>query len=214
MFYLIFGTFWTAITAVITIAFYNAEGVTVNGVWTPADEFAEMLAPKLFLGIFWAVGLIFLFVGIRKIVRNMLTATKGQETYAMVLDILPTGSSVNGNREYKGEFAVISEGSIEYLSEIVGFNKYKYQTGDILLVKHYKKDINFIDRVERHSLPYDVVEKFDNEACKRMSKEEYRRYIGDTKYDEYDNYEDEDRGYNDSDEYIIINGTKYKKVDK
>ena len=60
------------------------------------------------------------------------------------------------------EFAVISEGSIEYLSEIVGFNKYKYQTGDILLVKHYKKDINFIDRVERHSLPYDVVEKFDN----------------------------------------------------
>ena len=134
MFYLIFGTFWTAITAVITIVFYNAEGVTVNGVWTPADEFAEMLAPKLFLGIFWAVGLIFLFVGIRKIVRNMSDKYRAEDRGIKIIELEDSFQMCTKAEYYEGLIKVatapkrhvLTDAVLETLSIIAWADKFPY----------------------------------------------------------------------------------------
>ena len=46
-----------------------------------------MLWPKIFFGIFWAIGLFLLFKGIRKIIRDTSINIKGEECFGKVCNI-------------------------------------------------------------------------------------------------------------------------------
>jgi hypothetical protein len=71
---LIFGAIWTSFTALCTWMFYGFDGGTiyVNGEAVSHEEFATMLAPKLFMGIFWIVGITFIVVGVVKSIKKIL----------------------------------------------------------------------------------------------------------------------------------------------
>lgn len=70
---IIFGIIWLLITAVCTWGFYGNIGgtITVNGEQVSQEEFNAMLGPKLFIGIFWVVGIIFIIAGIVNIIKSI-----------------------------------------------------------------------------------------------------------------------------------------------
>ena len=143
MFELIFGIIWTIITAFITFAFYGTTGdVTVNGSLVSHEEFSAMLWPKLFFGIFWLVGFFMLFRGLRKIIRDTSTNIKGEECFGKVCDIYNSGSYVNGRPELKADILVYIDSIQEtkIVSEIIGFNMYKYRIGSYVKLKYKLKE--------------------------------------------------------------------------
>ena len=141
MFFIFFGAMWLSITGVITFAMYSAPTVSVNGQPVTADQFDAMLAPKLFLGIFWLIGIGFLVVGIRKLVIDTMTRVKGELAIGMVVDILETGTYSNGRPEWKAKVMVAMEdGTLKEFSEVIGYDANKYSMGEYLEVKYYKKD--------------------------------------------------------------------------
>lgn len=80
--YIIFGTLWLLITAVCTWGFYGTNGdVFVNGVQMSHEEFVIMLWPKIFIGIFWVIGIVFIIVGIVTIIRYYSSVLDRKENY-------------------------------------------------------------------------------------------------------------------------------------
>ena len=69
---LIFGILWILITGFCTWGFYGTGGdVYVNDTLVSHEEFVEMLAPKLFIGLFWISGIIFIAVGVVKCIKKI-----------------------------------------------------------------------------------------------------------------------------------------------
>lgn len=174
MFELIFGIIWTAITALITFGFYGTAGdVTVNGNLVSHEEFSAMLWPKLFLGIFWVVGIFILFRGIRKIIRDTSTNIKGEECFGKVCNIYNSGTYVNNRPELKADILVYipSIQETKILSEVIGFNMYKYRIGSCLKLKYYNDDINLEGIVDEFELPSDAKYQFEkSQLCDLNTK--------------------------------------------
>lgn len=197
MFELIFGLFWCAFTGLMTFLFYGLDTpVTVNGTLVEHEAFVQMLWPKLLFGLFWAVGLIVLCIGIYKLVRNARTAMHGEETYGMVVDITPTNVSINNRPVMQAEVAVMTEGEIRILAESIGTDRYKYDAGDFLHVKCYKNDINILAKVERAEVPYNQLAALEAKYGSNIKQQHYT--VPD---------------YTNNDEYITINGQRYRKVE-
>ena len=158
MFELIFGIFWTIITAFVTFVFYGTGSeVTVNGVLVSHEEFVTMLWPKLFLLLFWVVGLFILAVGLKKIIRNTATHINGEECFGKICNIYNSGTYVNGNPELKADILVYipSTQETKIISEVVGFNREQYMIGSYVLLKYYNGDINVIGNADELIIPSD-----------------------------------------------------------
>lgn len=164
MFELVFGLMWTAITAIVTFGFYGTTGdVYVNGTPVSHEAFSEMLGPKLFLGLFWVVGLFMIGWGLTKIIKNTLTKVKGEECYGRITNVYKSGAYVNDRPELKADFLVYmpSIQDTQILSETIGFNRYKYPIGSYVRLKHYNGDINIEGIIDEFELPSDAKYHFD-----------------------------------------------------
>ena len=164
MFELFFGLMWTAITAIVTFGFYGTTGdVYVNGVPVSHEEFSVMLWPKLFLGLFWVIGLFMIGKGLIQIIKNTLTKTKGEECYGRITNVYNSGAYVNDRPELKADFLVYmpSTQSTQMLSEKIGFNRYKYPIGSYVRLKHYNGDINIEGIIDEYELPSDARHQFE-----------------------------------------------------
>ena len=163
MFELIFGLFWTGVTAIVTLAMYAGSGnISVNGQPVSQAEFNAMLWPKLFLGFFWIIGLFMLFLGIKKLLVNMKTSVKGIKTYGVVLDILETNCSSNGRPQLKAEVMVVMpDKTTRRFQEVIGFDYNKYRIGEALLVKQCDNDINILGIATHTEIPYEYREMID-----------------------------------------------------
>ncbi len=198
MFELFFGGFWLLITGIITFAFYGTDAtVSVNGVPMAHAEFVELLAPKIFLGVFWIIGLVMLTLGIIKICRNLQTSTHGVETYGVIIDITPTNMRINNRPVMQAEVAVVQDGRIKMHAERIGTGRGQYHIGDYLRLKCYKNDINILEKVEQSQVSYLQLPLLENE---------YQKIHGHNH-----NYAVPD--YDNADEYITINGQRYRKID-
>lgn len=168
MFHLFFGIVWTAISIFIAFIMYNTNGtIEVNGRPVSHAEFEAMLWPKLFIGLFVLIGIIFICVGLKKIITNIITNTRGTETYGLVIDVRPSGTTVNGRPQLMADILIVVDGRTERYSEIVGFDWNKYRTGDFTLLKHYKKDVNLIRRVNANEVPGNIMGVLRNEMAEK-----------------------------------------------
>lgn len=165
MFELFFGMFWTAITAFITWGFYGTTGdVSVNGTLVSHEEFSAMLMPKIFIGIFWVIGIFMLFKGIIKIIKDTSTNMNGEECFGRICDIYPSGARVNGRPEFKADFLVYIPSTQEttVISEKIGFNRYKYSKGYYVRLKYYNGDINIEEIIDdEYRIPSDAKHELD-----------------------------------------------------
>ena len=196
MFYLVFGAIWICFMGVFTYAFYGTDGpVSVNGQPISHEEFVEMVEPALFLAIFWLVGLIMLFIGIKKLLTDGKTRRLGYDTFGVITDIHRSGTRVNGRSLLNASVAIITQDNVvETYIENIGFNKKNYQYGDYVKIKHYQKDINILEHALEYEIPHYHLEILQ-------------------KHSPIKNYED--CAYDDmSDgEVIVINGKRYRSID-
>jgi len=171
---IIFGLFWTLVTAIITIGSYSADTVYVNDVPVSQEEFATMLFPKIFLGIFWLIGLTMLFIGIRKIIKNIQIETKGEQGFGKICDIYHNGVCINDNPQYKADVSLYipSTGKSMLVSEVIGLNYYAYQIGSYVEVKCYNNSINIVRTVGKEELPYEALNLLEPiETRKNLNQE-------------------------------------------
>ena len=170
-----FGIVWTVFMAIFTLVFVSAgEGLNIS------------LA--LFLALFWAIGIFMIVKGIKKVKTNRNTEKLGEECYGMVNRIYPTGTRVNNRPEWQAEFVVYipSKDSIEYISEVIGFDRRKYLPRSFVKCKYYNGDINILKKVNEAQLPLNIKSYF----------EPYMNNSNST-----------------VDDIITVNGIRYKRID-
>lgn len=192
MFNLFLGLIWTIIVAIVTFVFYGNSGgtITVNGEIVSQAEFNGMLFPKIFLGIFWIIGIFFIIKGAKKIFIDKKTSVLGEETFARIINMYPSGASVNNIPEIKADFCVYipSSNNTEIISEILGLNVVKYSIGSYVSVKYYEGDINITSLISEEQVPYGIKEKLNSDI---LTKEYLEK----------------------NEDVILVDGVKYKKVD-
>lgn len=207
MFELIFGIMWTVIVAIVTLSFYMPGGtIKVNGQIVSQNEFNEMLWPKLFLGLFWLIGIIMIIIGLKKLLVNAKTSIRGKLTYGVVIDILETNMYSNGNPQLKADVAVIMEDkSIKRFQEVIGYSYNKYRIGELISVKYCGNDINIGGIASENQLSYNDREIVENIRRQYSCSMEYvGRFFGRNTRDVYTN-----SGYgNDGAEYRV-DGNNY-----
>ena len=161
MFKLVFGAIWLSFISVFTRVMYSDTGtVTVNGEIVSHEEFHAMLWPKLFIGIFWLVGIVFFVSGLLEILKNYKTDKYGEPCYGRILNITNTGCYSNGVPELKATICVYVEstGTLEYADEILGMaTKVQYSKGDYVEGKYYNGDINIISEISENLVPSHIV---------------------------------------------------------
>lgn len=157
MFEIFFGIIWTGITAMVTYGFYGNIGgtITVNGEVVSQAEFSAMLGPKLFLGLFWAIGIFFIVRGFLKVKRNKDTDIKGEICYGRITNVYNSGTYVNGRPLFKADIKIYipSINETKILSEEVGFDRYVYAENSYIEVKYYNNDINIERFIEVEDIP-------------------------------------------------------------
>lgn len=169
MFKLVFGAIWLSFISVFTKIMYSDTGtVTVNGEIVSHEEFHAMILPKLFIGIFWLVGIIFFVSGLLEILKNYKTDKYGEPCYGRIINVFNSGSYVNGVPELKANIAVYVEstGTLEYTEEILGLApKVPYSKGDYVEGKYYNGDINITSEISQSEVPSHIVSEL-NELIK------------------------------------------------
>lgn len=165
MFEIIFGIIWLLITGMVTLGFYSgtASTITVNGQIVSQEEFNLMLGPKIFLGLFWAIGIIMIIIGLRKIIKNAKTEKFGEVCYGRIIDIRKTGTRVNNVPELKAIVAVYIEslGTTEEIEEVIGLaTNRKYNVGDYIEGKYYNGDINIDSYIPETMIPSHIQNRF------------------------------------------------------
>ena len=165
---IIFGIFWLTISSVFIFMFYSGAAggtITVNGEIVSQAEFNEMFAPKLFFAAFIAVGVIFIFVGLRRIIKNAKTEMFGEMCYGRITDVFESGTYINDIPELKAHITVYIEstGTLEEVSSVIGLaNNKKYNVGDYVEGKFYNGDINLTSYVPETLIPLHIQDKFQN----------------------------------------------------
>jgi arginyl-tRNA synthetase len=126
--------------------------------------------------------LAFIAVGVRKLVKNLKTNRYGYETYGVVLQIFPTGKSVNSRPILCAEISLVKEdGTTEIFKEDIGFNEKRYHTGAFLKVKYFENDVNILEKLHEANVPFNYVD-----MLKRDLNEQYN-----SNFDMYGTYTDE-----------------------
>ena len=177
MFAFKFGLMWTCIiTFVLVISIFTS--ITSGG------GLAFIIPTIVLLIPFYLIGFFVLGIGIKEIIQNKNTEKYGRFIYGRVLDIVPTGSSVNGVPELKAIITayIPSIGATSKFSEIIGIGNNPYSVGDFLVLKHYKNDVNIVQPAIEAKIPIDIREKLNSEI--QVSKDK---------------------------SYVIINGKRYNK---
>ena len=203
MFELLFGSLWTGITLIIGIVFFvtikNGGEIIINDEVVENPTFSDLWFLYVFLGIFLLIGLIFLYKGMKKLLANVKTQCIGKETYAIVYDIQETNTYVNDRPVYKALMRAIIDGSFtESFEETIGLDYNKYTIGEFLLVKFHKDDANIICSLHESDVPIDKRELLREHAMLDEKKDENHN----TQFQNSPN-----------EEYIIINGKRYKQID-
>lgn len=176
MFEILFGLIWTSITAILTFVFYSGTSgeIYVNDELVSQAEFNEMLWPKLFFGIFWAIGLFMIYWGLKRIIKDKKTNAFGEICYGKITDIFESGTYINEVPELKAQIVLYipSINDIKIVSEVIGLYGlvYNYEIGKCVEVKYYNGDINFEKVLDIQDLPYEAQEIL-NEFKTEMPKE-------------------------------------------
>lgn len=107
----------------------------------------------IFIGVLLIAGLVFLYIGIRKTWKNVATKRKGVERYGIVVECW---EQRNANRQMGGQHYILKVLIIDDDDKIRVFKEFSawyHNVGSFLIAKHYKDDINIIDKVSGDLVP-------------------------------------------------------------
>ena len=157
MFNLVFGLFWTIVSAICLASSISVAVSDYN------DK--EIIWAILLSGGFVVIGVIFVFFGIKKIVRDKRTDKYGEICYARITDVKYNGNSTNGAKYYDAYARVYVESRDEFVEahDDIGKDPMKYPVDSYVAVRFLDGDVNFEYVVPSFDgLPMHIRDKFDN----------------------------------------------------
>ena len=116
------------------------------------------------------VGLVFIYIGIKKIWENVVTNRKGVEKYGIVVECFEKRERKRKSGHYILKVLIIDDE--DNVRKFDKFCVWGYGVGAFLIVKYYKNHINIIDCVSSYLVP-------DFEKYKLKSS--YNDYINNNK---------------------------------
>ena len=162
----IMGVIWTAFMAIFTWLLYFATGgnLFINSQGITQQELNDLLFMRIFIGIFWTVGIVLMFCGLKSIIRNLKINKNGVECFGKIIKIYPSGIYIDGRPEIKADFAVyMLEGNkVKIFSKIIGLDKSKFSKGTWCKLKQFESDINILEVALESEIPLDIVDVINN----------------------------------------------------
>ncbi|MBQ7668921.1 MAG: hypothetical protein IJS47_06305 [Clostridia bacterium] len=124
------------------------------------------------------IGIYILAFEIKKIIRHLITAKKGEECYGRLVDNHITGARVNGKAELKGYFAIFmpSDNQVKIFSQIIGTNLKKFPAGSYWKLKYYDGEINILKQIDSSEVPYVILETIETNSTVEYSSFSSERY--------------------------------------
>lgn len=182
------GLLWMLITLTLTIIFIL---------------FLSYLPIVIFLLIFDLIGLYLIIFGLIIIIKDKKTNRLGEICYGYVVKIGYGNVTINDKTEVNVSFLtyIPSLKKVEIFDDITGFDYYKVPIFSYAKLKYYNGDINFLETISLNDIPINDRNILTEEIEKRkdmLSNEVINPTLN---------------NINSPDE-MIINGVKYKKVDK
>lgn len=186
---IIFGTIWTLFVAMITFVSYADTGttITVNGTIVSQEEFSAMLGPKIFLAIFWLIGLSMIAYGIYKTKKAKDIENYGEVCYGRITKVYFSGTYKNDEPLYKAniDIYIFSTKENKTVSGDIGFDKYLYPENSYVEVKYYKDNITVQRPIESEDIPLYAAEHIINtendaiiiDGVEYVRKSSYKNYL-------------------------------------
>lgn len=159
-----FGCFWTYITAYITYMMYSgtATSISVNGTIVSQSEFNEMLLPKLFMGVFWIVGLITIIQGIRELIKYYIFNNNAIESYGLILENEELNNPNIDDEEnedciiYNVKMLIMKGNNYEVYTKKDVFTT--YPVGSLIELKYYKDNIEILNNINKEDVSDEFIE--------------------------------------------------------
>ena len=176
-----FGTIWILLMTFFTLLLLVAD--------TEEISFGIII----FLGLFWLVGIIMLYNGIKKRIADSKTEEFGIDAYGKICKLETVGSS-NGQSYYKARVAVYvpSQNITKIIDEDIGYDSSKFSETSYLKLKYYEGDINFKEEIDEKYIS-DVVKSKIDELIENQEEQDILEEIELAKY------------------YEEVNNSNYKK---
>lgn len=164
LFLTIFGCFWTYLTAYITYMMYSgkATSISVNGTIVSQSEFNEMLLPKLFMGVFWIVGLITIIQGIRELIKFYIFNKNAIESYGLILENEELKNPNIDDEEnedciiYNVKMLIMKGNNYEVYTKKDVFTT--YPVGSLIELKYYKDNIEILNNINKEDVSDEFIE--------------------------------------------------------
>ena len=153
----------------------------------------------IFMILFEGIGVFMLYLGIKEYIKNAKTEKNGEICYGVIERLEATGSSVNGNLEYRAVVNIYLESLNKVISctDKIGFKPEKYSEGTCVKAKYYNNDINFIE----NNIPFESM----------SSNAQF--YLKDYTYTKKEYCDINSSVVYLNNNIIEVNGVKYKKID-
>ncbi len=161
---LIFGIVFALLGAGIFAYSLTAESTKVCGEIMTQEVKREKVWPLILESSFMLIGIGITIHSARHVIIDRKTDLYGTEAYAVITDILDSGTRINHVPQLKSYLRIISkDGNILYMTESIGDNPMHLMSGDIVLVKYTDRDVNILQRVERYNLPSEIADRLEEE---------------------------------------------------
>lgn len=110
----------------------------------------------IIFAIFFLVGVVLICKGYKKAIHNAKIDKYGTEAYGLISEILQINSNTNNCNEFKVTLFVYKiDNTVGIFSKNI-YDNNKYNTGDFLIVKYYKGDINILSQEKSSNIDDDI----------------------------------------------------------
>lgn len=132
--------------------------------FVPGETTGSIFWGNAVIILFMIVGLVIVFSGVKKIIRDKKTDLYGEFCYGLVTAVKFNGTVINGVQQYDAYFKVYLESRGKFIEahEDIRSEIEKYPLGAFYALRYYEKDINIEYKVPSFdALPQNIKDVFD-----------------------------------------------------
>lgn len=114
-----------------------------------------------FLFFFWFIGIGLTIQGVKQEKTNKEVEKEGYTAIGQILEIFATGTTYNGEMEYKADVVCRVNGNPRIFTVLIGYGKKSYKPGSFVKIKYYKNNALLLAKVSENRCTKEDLEAFE-----------------------------------------------------
>lgn len=114
-----------------------------------------------FLFFFWFIGIGLTIQGAKQEKTNKEVEKEGYTAIGQILEIFATGTTYNGEMEYKADVVCRVNGNPRIFTVLIGYGKKSYKPGSFVKIKYYKNNALLLTKVSENRCTKEDLEAFE-----------------------------------------------------